>query len=443
MLRIIFIVSILFFLSSLGFSQKKLIHKTDLQFLRVLTQNVMDSARILPGQFISKEMGANNTGGTLIRPGGRNAYPSFWIRDYAMSLETGFVTTAEQWHMLQLTAATQCDQTWITKNGSMVPAGAIADHVRIDNSLPVYFPGTYSYEEQGESQFGLTPPYCDQYYFIHMAWYYCKSAGKSNFLLQEIKGKKLVDRLEQAFAVVPSNTTNQLAYTSDAFRGVDFGFRDAITITGNLCFASLLRFKAAEEMIFLFTQLKNTAKAQQYKKIAASIQSSLGEVFMDDAGFLLASTQKGKQRDVWSTALAVYLGVLQGEQQRRASQALAKAYKEGTITYNGNIRHVPTDADFSETSAWEYSLAGKNLYQNGAYWGTPTGWVAYAIAQTNEADARQLVKEYIDDLRANDFRKDGGGAPYECFNKSGYSQNPIYLTTVACPYIVLKALVAR
>lgn len=36
----------------------------------------------------------------------------------------------------------------------MVPCGAIADHIRIDDGLPIFYPGTYSYEKQGVSEFG-------------------------------------------------------------------------------------------------------------------------------------------------------------------------------------------------------------------------------------------------------------------------------------------------
>ena len=79
--------------------------------------------------------------------------------------------------MLLLTASTQCNQTWVTKNGSMVPFGAIADHIRIDDSKPIYFPGTYDYNEQGTKEYGMTPPYDDQFFFIHMAYYYVISTG--------------------------------------------------------------------------------------------------------------------------------------------------------------------------------------------------------------------------------------------------------------------------
>ena len=435
---VIFIYFLLYSVASSSQNKTALLNKEDLLFLKQITRSVIDSSRIFPKQEIT-DFGANNTGGTLIRPGGRNAYPSFWIRDYAMSLETGFITVAEQKHMLLLTASTQCDQTWITKNGSMVPYGAIADHIRIDNSLPIYYPGTYSYEEQGEKTFGMMPPYCDQFYFIHMAHYYILTSEDISMLTKEINGTRLIDRLEVAFNVPPSRTNNHIVYTTDAFRGVDFGFRDAEEITGDLCFASLLKYQAANQLSGLFVKLKLFAKASKYKHIASSIKKALGGLFADERGMLHASTGKSKQADVWSTALAVYLGVLEGDTLTKACSTLNNAYIKGTLAYKGNIRHILTTDDFNNKTAWEISLAAKNEYQNGAYWGTSTGWVCYAIAKVNESAAKELAKAFIDDLRENDFRKGGeAAAPYECFYPPLHKQNPLYMTTVACPYVVFK-----
>ena len=165
LLNIIFVIT-LFGQAKNGTS--KYLSDRDLSFLKKLTKDVMESSRIYQGKTISDEFGANNSGGVLIRPGGRDCYPAFWIRDYAMSLESGFVTKEEQKHMLQLTASKQCDQTWITKAGSMVPLGAIADHIRIDDGKPIFYPGTYDYNGQGGKTWGMVPPYGDQYFFIHI-----------------------------------------------------------------------------------------------------------------------------------------------------------------------------------------------------------------------------------------------------------------------------------
>jgi len=182
--------------------------------------------------------------------------------------------------------------------------------------------------------------------------------------------------------------------------------------------------------------------ANQYLCIAEKIKQSISGIFMDERGMLLASTGKSRQPDVWATAFAVYSGILEGNELKKACKVLAGAYKAGTLSYEGNIRHLLTTDDFNDKTAWEISLSAKNTYQNGAYWGTPLGWVCYAINLEDTYSASQLAEEYINELRENDFRKgDAFGAPYECFNKSGYNQNPVYLTSVACPLIAFRKLV--
>jgi hypothetical protein len=227
---------------------KDVISDDDLSFLQSMTVTVIDSACVLPGQSVNSVSGPNRTGGTLILPGGRGCYPAFWIRDYAMALDCGFISQKLQKHMLNVTAETQCTQTWITKNGCLIPFGAVADHVRIDDGMPIYFPGTYSYEEQGNGKWGKMPPYTDQFLFIHMAYCYVKMFDVSKILKRPVAGYKLIDRLEWAFNVPPSHKENQIVYTTSDFRGVDFGFRDAIVIEGDLAITSIYKYRAAQEM---------------------------------------------------------------------------------------------------------------------------------------------------------------------------------------------------
>ena len=435
---LIFFLFLFLDLNAQEFKTKRLLSTEDFNYLKGLTRAVMDSSRIYPGQIISKDFGANATGITLIRPGGRGTYPAYWIRDYAMSIETGFVSMEEQKQMLLLTAATQSDQTWISSSGSMIPVGSIADHIRIDDSKPIFFPGTYNYSSQGGKTWGMTPPYCDQYYFIHMAYQYIVGSKASHFLLKEINGMRLIDRLEMAYKVAPTKLEGVLVNTTDDFRGIDFGFRDVINITGELCFPSLLKYKASLELSELFNLLQRNDKSKFYQNIAVKLKQQIPAVFSDARGMLLASTGKGKQADVWSTSLAVYLGIMEGDQQKKSCQFLRDAYLKGSLAKNGNIRHILTTDDYSDSTAWEFSLAKKNSYQNGAYWGTPTGWICYAIAKVDIAAAKKLAKEYIDDLRTGDYRKGAEfGAPWECYN-SDKPQNAVYLATVGCPFIVFK-----
>ncbi len=434
-LAILFLISVSAASSQESGSNDRILSSGDLAFLAGMTKEVIDSSRISPGQIIAGTIGPNNTGGILIRPGGRNCYPSFWIRDYAMSLESGFITSDEQKHMLILTASVQCDQPWITRGGSMIPYGAIADHIRIDDGLPVFFPGTLDYLDQGNKTFGMFPPYDDQFFFIHMAWYYLKTTGDYKILDRKINNIPLLERLRAAFSVPPSESENGIVYTTDEFRGVDFGFRDVITMTGELCMTSILKCRAAFEMADILSNAGEKVYSEKYKATGLKLKKVIPEKFGDGRGMLKASTGKSGQADVWSTALAVWFNILEGEDLVRTCRFLADAYKKGILSADGNIRHIIRADDFSNETSWQYSLAKKETYQNGAYWGTATGWVCYAIAKADPGLAKKLAGEYISDLRKNDFRK-GGGAPYECFHPSGFRQNPVYMTTVTCPYIV-------
>ena len=418
--------------------QKSILEANDLVFLEQMVKDVMEASRIYPGQKISKDFGPNQTNGVLIRPGGRTSYPAFWIRDYAMSVETGYVSEKEQKHMLDLTASTQSDSLIRTKWGTSIPKGSIADHIRIDDGKPIYFPGTYSFENQGEKKWGLQPPFCDQFFFIQMAYLYVKSFSKTTELSKEIKGVKLINRLEQAYQMPPSDTQSHLVQVDETNRGVDFGFRDAIYITGKLCYASLLKYQAAKQMAYLFTKMGNKSKALAYQKEANLLKRSIISTFIDARGMLRASTGTSGQADVWATSLAINLGVLTGQSRLKAAQYLRDAYVKGELSQKGNIRHIVKSDDFNATSAWEKSVVPINTYQNGAYWGTPVGWVCQAIAYVDLPSAQKLAKDFIQELREGDFRKgESFGSPWECFNDK-LTQNPVYLTSVAVPLIIFK-----
>jgi hypothetical protein len=274
-----------------------------------------------------------------------------------------------------------------------------------------------------------------------MAWYYIKVSSDVKILKDAIEDLTLLERLEASFRVPPSRADNHLIYTTGDFRGVDFGFRDVISITGELCFTSILKYRASIQMAELMELAGYNAKAVKYRETASEIKAAIPKFFLDERGMLRASTGKSNQPDVWSTAFAVSLDILDGADSERACRFLSDSFEKGFLSYNGNIRHVLTCDDFSDSTAWESSLAKKDSYQNGAYWGTPTGWVCFAISKADPKLAKKLAGEYIEDLRKNDFRKgDQSGAPYECFHPSGFKQNPVYMTTVTCPYIVFKSL---
>lgn len=83
-----------------------------------------------------------------------------------------------------------------------------------------------------------------------------------------------------------------------------------------------------------------------------------------------------------------------------------------------------------------------NCYQNGAYWGTPTGWVCFAIAEVDEPLARRLAGGYMEELREGDCCKGRDfGSPWECQHPdASYRQNAVYMTSVPCPPAAFRRL---
>ena len=422
----------------------KSLNKQNLSFLEGITKDVVEMARVRPNERVG-DLSPNSSGGTLIRPGGRGCYPAFWIRDFAMSLESGLISVEEQKHAILYTAQKQQEGEMLTQSGSIIPHGSIVDHISFDG-IPIFFPGTLdNYRLQG-GIFGKTPCYDDHYYFVHMAWYYIQVTNDISILNREINGRTLIDRLDLAFSTPPACEKSHLICCNNENRGVSFGFCDSIVQTGKLLFCSLLKYRAARQMSELYKRLDNHAAGEKYAEIASCLKKNIAATFYHEQGLLRSSTGTSSQPDVWGSAFAVYVDAVEEKVALAIGKTLADAYIQGTLSFRGNIRHVLTTDDYNKDTAWELTVNQeqfvKNRYQNGAYWNTPTGWVCYAIALVDEPLAAQLAGEYIEELREGDFRKGPEyGSPWECIHPDGdHKQNPVYLTSVACPLAAFRKL---
>ena len=163
-----------------------------------------------------------------------------------MSLECGLIPPEEIEHALMLTAHCQAKEDWWTPKGSLVPRGSIADHITFD-AKPIYFPGTYDYEKQGQP-WGYYPSLDDHFFFVEMAWHLVIVYGRKSILEEVIDGMSLIDRLELAFHVPTVKGEKALVWSQEDKRGVSFGFTDSIVHTGYLLFCSILRYRAAVQL---------------------------------------------------------------------------------------------------------------------------------------------------------------------------------------------------
>jgi hypothetical protein len=426
-----------------------------MEFLKGIAAATVEAAHLPPGA-IKMLGGVNTTGIPLITPGGN--YPAFWVRDYAMSLDCGLIGPDEMLPQLKLIARGQNgprERKFLS--GATIPPFAIADYIRM-SGRPVHVPiGQY----QPAYPWGPLPPADNHFFFIHTAWAYWRDTGDAAFLAEPLDGLTILDRLIKAFHATVTDPQTGAVVSELSARMVGFGFQDAICLLGAMCFATLLRWRAAKELARLCQAAKKPEEEREFRKRAETIADHILPLFADPGeigGWLRAATKRCRQPDVWATLFALHLGVLPAEAEKRARETVAEAVAAGrVIEYQGAVRHVPTTHDFSDKSAWEKTLANarkKGVYQNGAYWHTPTGWLIEALHPVDPALAQGVFGRYIANLREHDFRQRGKekrrgsptsspkpGAPWECFGIDlAHAQNPVYMTSVTLPLAVLQKM---
>ena len=184
-----------------------------------------------------------------------------------------------------------------------------------------------------------------------MAWWYVPAVDECKILRRQINGMTLIDWLDFAVDVPNSREDSSLVYYGLGDRGVNFGFFDSVIHTGDLLFSAVLKYRAAHELAELHRMLGNGGKAAEYKQITDRARRGIAPAFLRKAGLLRATTGESCQPDVWGSSFAIYVGALEEDLEGTVSCGLAEAYRDGRITWRGNIRHTPTDADHRETTA--------------------------------------------------------------------------------------------
>jgi len=414
-----------------------------LVFLWKLARATVESARVRTGQ-PRGGMGPNTTGIDLITPGGN--YPAMWTRDFAMSLDSGLVPPDDILRHVRLLARSQNGQVERRlASGAVIPPFAVPDHVNLDGS-PVFYPGTYSAgEDQGADPWGPLPPADDHFYFVHAAYALWQGTGSAEFLHERIGDWTLLERLQRAFDSPIADPRTGAVVATPERRAVGFGFQDSVYLLGSMAFATLLRYRAALQLAALCRAAGMDAPAaRRFEGEAVKVAQHLVPVFADGdggSGWLLAATGVGRQPDVWATLFALHLGVLPRRAARRAVETIVGALTSPghAIELDGALRHVPANRYYRPDQCWERGGTRAGSYQSGAFWHTPTGWLAEALLSHRPDLAGTVVNRYIQHLMEHDFRKGGGhGAPWECFGPGmAGAQNPVYLTSVSLPLSVL------
>ena len=421
--------------------------QTDDEFFEDQARRIVDSARLGAGQTVGKYR--NQTPYDIHVPGGNMGYPAYWPRDSVMMLGGDFISAKEVADWIRLMCSTiRSPEAWQVRPGVTVPAYAVPDHINF-NGIATYWPGNYEMgDKQGGYPLGNTPPLDDNFYFVTAVYEHWKLAGDLRLFGSAVRTfsreEKLVDVCEKVYRMPATDPATGLVF-ADGKPGEtprDWGFCDGIPKNGKYLFTSVLKFVAAQQLAEIFEASGDSAKAESYRNDAARIKKNLAPTFFhaspgDSEGWLHSTTGVGNQPDVWGSAFALFSDVVDDATAQKVSRALVRAFRERTAVRQGCVRQILT-TDPVNHGGWEGVKGPAVAGQNGGYWGTATGWYIAAMHKSDPTAASDMTKEFIQFMRSN-MRTDGMTEAWEWFNPdTGGRNNPLYVATVALPYLSLK-----
>ena len=160
-----------------------------------------------------------------------------------------------------------------------------------------------------------------------------------------------------------------------------------------------------------------------YQQKAENIKGKLFSLWDEDSGMFYAASEDYRQIDIWGNAYALYIHFPLGNKDERIADYLSDRF-ESTV-YNGQIRHLPGGQYWHRTLI----LVSRDTCENGAYWGTASGWVAYALQKKQH----EKTEKFYQDL-AKDYKENG---IYECINGK-HKKEKNYIASIINPFGALK-----
>ena len=350
--------------------------------------------KLLEGSIVVSHNGIN-----LYTPDGMHNYNALWTRDFQYMVENAYELIPEQ-------DIKKCVQYLID---GIRKDGAPPDRVQGDG-MAVHVAGHLSHP------FG-EPNIDNAQFLVNLVYYYVIRSGDMAFLKQNI------EKLDFTMDYIPLSPAG-LVYNNEDKPHSTYGFIDAILITGELLFCSILYWQACCQMVELAEKLGNNNMVLKYKTRKELIEKNIYNLYNEKDGMFYSSTGIDSKLDIWGSAFLVYTGLpVKQAVKDSITKFLIDNYDK--YVYHGQIRHL------LKGEYWDRFImeVGKETYQNGAYWGTATGWIMYAIYQQNPELAVKTFNDFIDYSRANGL--------YECVNEN-YKQLNHYVATGSNVYGAVK-----
>lgn len=337
-----------------------------------------------------------STGRVVFTPDCQNCYGALWTRDFEYMVEYAG-------EFLEPREIGQCIQLII--NG-ISGDGVVPD--RVDREGPVYVAGR---KDAPLGRYNLD----NAQFLVKLVYQYVRLTGDTDFF-QEYK-----PALDRALDSIP--VRDGLVYNDPRSPHSPYGFIDTVKATGHLLFSSILYWEALGNLEELSLRVGDHKSAHMYGRKRRIFEQGIDRLFDKETGAFLAASGSCRQVFIWGNAYAVYTGMAQGERRERIAEFLTANVDR--YVKRGQIRHLMED------EAWEqlFVECPSAEYQNGAYWGTATGWISYVVSLKDRRRAKRIVKDAIEDYTRV--------TPCECIN-DGYIKLPGYVVTATNLWGALK-----
>ena len=230
-------------------------------------------------------------------------------------------------------------------------------------------------------------------------------------------------QLKRAMDFVPRSSLG-LVWIDPDYPHTGYGFTDLVVKTGNELFTSVLYWEACRCFAELADKTGEKEMAQSFLGRAHKVETNINVLWDEKAGAFFA-TDLERKIDIWGNAYLVNIGFPIGDKLQRLLDFLVTNYDN--YTYAGQVRHLPQGEHWSHVI---YEVP-KGTYQHGAYWGTASGWVAYALSRKEPKLASAMLNDMIDY-----YQQEG---VYECVNKQ-YTKVKDYVASITNPVGAIKRI---
>jgi hypothetical protein len=365
---------------------------------QIISRNNLDWLTSEAEQQLSGCVIIAHDGTHLYTPDGEGNYAALWTRDFCYMVENAFELFPE--HHIH-------DAILYLLNGQR-DDGCIPDRVQSDG-LAVYCAGSVR-SPLGE------PPLDNSQFMVKLVSEYVQKTGDIKLFEQ------ISNQLVAGMDYLPQSQ-NGLIYNDPVNPHSPYGFTDTIGKTGELLFCSLLYWEACQKLTKLFELVEDQTSAQDFANRANLIELNLNKLWDAKTGMYSAATNDCWQIDIWGNTYAIYIDFPLAKKKDRIINYLYNNFDN--IVFQGQIRHLPKP-DF-----WEKTLVTikPGTYQNGAYWGTAAGWIAFAFWHKYPDLSRKIFHDLI-----LSYQKSGA---FECINQD-YKKINNYVASVTNPLGAIK-----